>query len=382
MERIDGTDGTDGGSGISGSVLIVDDMPDNLALIAGILNECGHKVRLATSGRTALASASASPPDLVLLDVNMPDMDGYQVCERMKADPRLSGVPIVFLTAQSDSSDVVKAFSIGASDYVTKPFRKEELVARVNAHLRIRSLQDELKRHNERLASLVEEKVAEIRESQMATIRVLSCQAEYRDNETGQHIRRVQEFCRLLGSQVMAFPEFATLALRTHPSPEAYVDTLYFASILHDIGKVGIKDDILLKPSGLTPEESEVMKRHTIIGAANMEEARRSYPNNAFINMGIEIARSHHERWDGGGYPDGLAGEAIPLSARIMNLADQYDALRSERPYKKAFSHEVVHRILTEGDGRTEPGHFDARVLGAFREKAGEFERIYDSLRG
>lgn len=367
---------------VTGSVLIVDDLPDNLALIAGILNEYGHKVRLATSGRTALASAKASPPQMILLDVNMPDMDGYEVCTRLKEDPVLSDIPVIFLTAQNETSDIVKAFALGAADFVTKPFRKEELVARVTAHLRIRLLQDELKLHNERLASMVDEKVAEIKESQMATIKVLASQAEYRDNETGQHIKRVQEFCRLIGQEVISIPEFTRIAVKTHPSADAWVNTLYYASILHDIGKVGIKDEILLKPAGLTPEESEVMKRHTIIGAANMEEARRNYPNNAFINMGIEIARSHHERWDGGGYPDKLSGEGIPLSARIMNIADQYDALRSERPYKKAFDHATVYHILTVGDGRTTPSHFDLRILDAFKRVSGEFERIYDSLRG
>jgi putative two-component system response regulator len=367
---------------VSGSVLIVDDMPDNLALIAGILNEYGLKVRLATSGKTALASAKASPPEMMLLDINMPEMDGYEVCARFKEDPLLSSIPIIFLTAQNESSDVVKAFAMGAADFVTKPFRREELVARVTAHMKIRILQEELKRHNEKLASMVDEKVAEIKESQMATIKVLASQAEYRDNETGQHIKRVQEFCRLLGKETVALPEFSRIALKSHQSADAWVNTLYFASVLHDIGKVGIKDEILLKPTSLTPDESEIMKRHTIIGAANMEEARRSYPNNAFINMGIEIARSHHERWDGGGYPDGMAGDDIPLSARIMNLADQYDALRSERPYKKAFDHPTVYRIITVGDGRTAPDHFDARILDAFKRAAGEFERIYDSLRG
>jgi putative two-component system response regulator len=367
---------------VTGSILIVDDMPDNLALIAGILNECGHKVRLATSGKTALASAKASPPEMMLLDINMPEMDGYEVCAKFKEDPALTDIPIIFLTAQNESSDVVKAFALGAADFVTKPFRREELVARVTAHMKIRFLQDELKKHNERLASMVDEKVAEIKESQMATIKVLASQAEYRDNETGQHIKRVQEFCRVIGQEVIDLPEFARIALRTHQSAEAWVNTLYYASILHDIGKVGIKDEILLKPASLTPDESEIMKRHTIIGAANMEEARRSYPNNVFINMGIEIARSHHERWDGGGYPDRLSSENIPLSARIMNLADQYDALRSERPYKKAFDHTVVYGIITVGDGRTTPSHFDPRILSAFVKVSREFERIYDSLRG
>ncbi len=368
--------------GSKGSVLIVDDMPDNLALIAGILNERGLKVRLATSGKTAIASAQATHPDIILMDVNMPGMDGFEACSILKADADLKPIPVVFLTAQSETKDIVRAFALGAADFVTKPFRREELIARVEAHLKIRNLQAELEMHNKNLASLVDQKVHEIKESQMATIKVLASQAEYRDNETGQHIKRVQEFCRTLGNAVVAIPEFQAQVAQRNLDPESWVNTLYFASVLHDIGKVGIKDDILLKPSGLTPEESEIMKRHTIIGAANMEEARISYPNNAFINMGIEIARSHHERWDGGGYPDGLAGEAIPLSARVMNIADQYDALRSDRPYKKGFDHQTTYRIITEGDGRTKPEHFDPRILASFKEHALEFEAIYSTLLG
>lgn len=360
-------------SEIIGSVLIVDDMPDNLALIAEMLNGRGHKVRLAVSGAAAIASALAARPDIILLDINMPEMNGFETCGRIKASPSLSSVPVIFLTAQNETADIVKAFGMGAADYVTKPFRREELIARVETHLRLARMGEELRRYNQRLEEEVREKVREIAESQMATITVLASQSEYRDNETGEHIKRVKEFCRCLARHLAQRPEHSALI------SEAWVESLYHASVLHDIGKVGIPDSILLKEGPLSEEEAVIMKRHTLIGAQTLEAARRDYPNNSFINMGIEVTLYHHERWDGTGYPYGVSGEAIPLSARIMNLVDQYDALRSKRPYKPAFEHGRVASIILQGDGRTLPGHFDPTVLKAFEECHEEFRTIYES---
>jgi putative two-component system response regulator len=357
----------------AGNVLIVDDMPDNLVYLAGILAERGLQSRLASSGKIALESALLAPPDIILLDIGMPEMDGFEVCDRLKAAPALASVPVLFLTAKNDPQAVVEAFARGAADFVSKPFHREELIARVEAHIKIKRLQEELAARNRCLESLVSAKAAEIQESQMATIKVLASQAEFRDNETGRHIRRVQEFCRVLASSLA----------NSGAAPEAdrdFVDTIYYSSILHDIGKVGIPDTILLKPGPLDEAEAAIMRRHTLIGAENMEEARRSYPNNAFINMGIEIALCHHERWDGGGYPRGISGRDIPLSARIMNLADQYDALRSSRPYKAEMDHRGVLDVIMKGDGRTEPSHFDPMVLEAFARSHEEMADIYDSL--
>jgi putative two-component system response regulator len=359
---------------LAGTALVVDDLPDNLSLISDILSARGHRVRLAVSGKAAIASAELSLPDVVLLDINMPDMDGFEVCARFKASERLKDVPIIFLTAQNETEDVVKAFSIGAADFVPKPFRKEELIARVETHLRIRLLQEELIRKNRDLTAKVDQKLVEIQDSQMATIKVLASQAEFRDNETGRHIRRVQEFCKILAQRLAVSPDYRRIV-----DPE-FVQAIYYSSVLHDIGKVGIPDVILLKPAALTPDEAAVMRTHTLIGARNMEEARRSYPNNTFINMGIDIALCHHERFDGGGYPNGMSGADIPLSARIMNLADQYDALRSERPYKKGIDHSKVYSILVEGDGRTMPSHFDPVILEAFKDTHQEMELVFASL--
>jgi putative two-component system response regulator len=205
----------------------------------------------------------------------------------------------------------------------------------------------------------------------MATIFAMVKLSESRDDETGNHIWRAREYCRELTITMSKMSEF------THIIDEQYIGNIYNATPLHDIGKVGIADSILLKPSRLTPEEFEIMKAHTTIGARTLEDVRKIYCNNAFIRTGIEISQSHHERWDGTGYPQGLAGEDIPLSARIMSLADIYDALRSTRHYKPSFDHEKSIRIILEGDGRTVPSHFDPLVLSAFRETTDKFEAIY-----
>jgi putative two-component system response regulator len=222
----------------------------------------------------------------------------------------------------------------------------------------------------------VEEKVKEISESQLATIFAMVKLAESRDDETGTHIWRVREYCLSLANGMRDDPGF-------HDSlTDSFVRDLYNAAPLHDIGKVGISDLILLKPDRHTPEEYEIIKTHTTIGARTLEEVRDKYPRNSFISMGAEIALSHHERWDGTGYPRGIAGDAIPIAAQIMAIADVYDALRSPRRYKPAFSHEQSMKIMTEGDGRTSPSHFGPRVLPIFKRVAAEFDEVYTRLGG
>ena len=344
-------------------ILLVDDMPVNLRMLSDMLVLAGYHTRSARSGETALRAAIKQLPDLVLLDIMMPHMDGYEVCRRFKSDPSLAHVPIIFLSALGDTSDKVAAFAAGAVDYVTKPFQIDEVCARVHTHLHLRELQATVEAHTYRLEALVAEQVSEIMESHMATIFAMAKLAESRDDETGTHLERVQGFCGLLGEGVAA---------NVTELDQEYVRHLVHAGPLHDIGKVAISDSILLKPGTLTAEEFEVMKTHTTMGAETLEAVRSGYPSNAFIAMGIEIARSHHERWDGTGYPLGLVREQIPLSGRIMAVADVYDALRSKRVYKPAFSHDESFRIICEGSGT----QFDPDVVGVFIERAAEFETI------
>ena len=352
------------------TIMVVDDTPANLRLLQELLRAKGYRVLAFPEGQLALHAAAKSPPDLILLDINMPGMDGFTVCARLKANEELKKIPVLFISALTETAEKVRAFSVGGVDYVTKPFQIEEVHARVETHLRLRRMQSELEMHNLHLEELVRAKVAEISDSQLATIIAVSKLAESRDDDTGHHVERTRIFCELLARKMRGNPRYAGII-----NP-AFVDNIYNASAMHDIGKVGILDNILLKPDKLTPEEFEVMKTHTVIGAHALQTARRKYPGNAFLNTGIDIARSHHETWDGSGYPDGLAGEDIPLCARIMAVADVYDALRSKRPYKPAFTHEESRRTILDGAGR----HFDPAVTDAFVAVEADFARIREEL--
>jgi len=348
------------------NIMVVDDTPANLNLLEKMLQDKGYHVLAFPGGKMALNAATKSPPDLILLDINMPEMDGFEVCERLKADAALKEIPVIFISALTETADKVKAFAMGGVDYVNKPFQFEEVNSRVQTHLRLRKLQFELEKHNLHLEELVKEKVREISDSQLATINALAKLAESRDDDTGQHVERTRIFCIILAEKLRETSRY------TGSIDAAYLENIYHAAPLHDIGKVGIPDNILLKPGKLTPEEFEIIKTHTVIGANTLQIARSKYPRNALINMGIAIARFHHEKWDGSGYPDGLAGEAIPLAARIVAVADVYDALRSKRPYKDAFTHEKSYAIIREGSG----SHFDPALVEAFTAVESEFANI------
>lgn len=350
------------------TIMVVDDTAENLKLLESMLEGEGYDVRMFPSGTMMLKAAEKVVPDLVMLDILMPEMDGYEVCRRMRSNEALRDVPVLFLSALTDVKNKVKAFEVGGMDYVTKPFQFEEVNARVKTHLLLRKALRELEGHRSGLEILVAEKVREISESQLATITALSKLAESRDDETGYHIERTRTFCQILCEHLRRTPRYGGSI------DEAYVSDVYNASVLHDVGKVGIPDRILLKPDRLTPPEFEMVKTHTAIGARTLQAAHRRYPRNSFINMGIAIARSHHERWNGNGYPDGLKGEDIPLSARIMAVADVYDALRTKRPYKPAMPHEEVARMLREGSGKD----FDPAVVEAFDATEKEFVETYE----
>ena len=348
------------------SIMVVDDTPANLKLLDDMLRRRGYRVLAFPRGDLALKAVAKIQPDLILLDIMMPGMDGFEVCRRLKADETTREIPVLFISALNETTDKLKAFSVGGVDYVTKPFQFEEVQARVETHLKLRRLQHEMERYNRELENLVREKVKEIYESQMATIFALAKLAERRDDETGKHVERTRTFCRLLAENLRQNGHYGEII------DSAYIETIFRTAPLHDIGKVGIPDNILLKPGRLTKGECEVMKTHAAIGAQTLESVRRQYPQNDFIRVGVAIARSHHEKWDGSGYPDGLAGEAIPLCARIMALADVYDALRSKRPYKDPFDHERSCQIIAEGAG----SHFDPLVAKAFMSMNEKFAEI------
>lgn len=339
-----------------GSVMIVDDNPANLKLLEEMLLHQGHEVRSFPRGRLALAAAAKHPPDLILLDINMPEMTGYEVCEQLKSSTYLAEIPVIFLSGLSAREDKLRCFQCGGVDYISKPFQLEEVQARVDAHLRLRQLQQQIEADNLHLRELVQIQVEEIADAQMSTIFAIAQLAESRDVETGRHLERIQTFCGLLATGLSETPKYENTIDR------AWIRNIFHASPLHDIGKVAIPDRILLKPGPLTPEEFAIMKTHTALGAKTLSAVRDRYPDNEFVELGIEVAASHHERWDGTGYPNGLAGDEIPLSARILAVADCYDALRSQRVYKPAIPHDEACEIIIGESGK----HFDPDVTAVF----------------
>jgi putative two-component system response regulator len=355
---------------VKANIMVVDDQPANLKLMESMLIRQGYAVRSFPRGRMALAAAIRQPPDLILLDIDMPEMNGLELCERLKSSERLASIPVIFLSAMSETADKIKAFRSGGFDYLTKPFDLEEAQARIETQLKLHDLQIRVESQNRDLEKLVKLQVREIAQAQMATIFALATLAESRDQETGRHLERVRILCRLLAAEMSAWPEYSGKI------NDEYILDIFHASPLHDIGKVAIPDNILLKPGKLTPEEFEVMKTHTTLGAQTLELVLEQHPANAFIVMGIEIARSHHERWDGTGYPGGLAGDAIPLCARVMTIADCYDALRSKRCYKEPWSHEESRALIVHGSGC----QFDPDAIRAFHAVEDEFRRVWEHV--
>lgn len=338
-------------------VLIVDDNPENLTVIGELLQP-EHAVRAANSGLRALRLARLAPhPDLILLDVMMPEMDGYEVLQQLRADPETADIPVIFLTALNGSDDEERGLLKGAMDYITKPIRPPILLARVRTQLELKQARDLMRDRNQWLEAEVTRRMAENQRIQDVTIHALARLAETRDNETGNHILRTQEYVRTLARRLQRNPRFADRI------DDRLVALLAKSAPLHDIGKVGIPDRILLKPARLDAEEWAIMKTHAQLGADALAHAERdvAYPVE-FLQCAKQIARSHHERWDGLGYPDGLAGEAIPLPARLMALADVYDALISQRVYKPPFPHEQAFAMIVADRGR----HFDPDVVDAF----------------
>jgi len=349
------------------TVLIVDDTPENLTLMNGLLRE-DYRTKVANSGARALALAAADPrPDLVLLDIMMPEMDGYEVCRRLKADVATRDIPVIFLTAKVEVEDEQMGFDVGAVDYITKPISPPIVMARVKTQLSLKAAADFLRDKNAYLETEVQKRTREVQVVQDVTIMAMASLAETRDNETGNHIRRTQNYVRALAQKLRDHPRFRSQL------DDDTIELLYKSAPLHDIGKVGIPDAILLKPGKLTPEEFEVMKTHTTLGRDAILAAERliNAPS-TFLRLAREIAHFHQEKWDGSGYPEGLAGEAIPVSARLMAVADVYDALIARRVYKPPFPHDEAVQIIRAGRDQ----HFDPDMVDAFVAVQGEFKAI------
>ena len=349
------------------TVLIVDDAPENLFLLSELLQP-HYRVLAATSGVRALQVVARTPrPDLILLDVMMPGMDGYLVLERLQADSNTAAIPVIFITALDRGADEERGLALGAVDYISKPIKPAIVQARVKTHLDLKAARDRLKDRNVVLEAEVAQRMEENLLIQDVSIRALAHLAEIRDPETGNHLRRTQSYMRALAIQLRAHPRFA--AFLTDQNIQALVKS----APLHDIGKVGIPDHILLKPGKLTAEEFAIMKTHSRLGRDAIDQAERDADRPVeFLRLAKDIAHYHHEQWAGAGYPEGLAGEAIPIAARLMALADVFDALIARRIYKPPFPFEKAVGIIREERGR----HFDPAIVDAFLALLNEFEAI------
>jgi putative two-component system response regulator len=339
------------------TILVVDDTPDNIELLCAVL-EHDYRTRVAVNGARALKIAGGeSRPDLILLDIMMPGMNGYQVCEALKADPVTRDIPVIFVTAMSEVADEQLGLALGAVDYITKPISAPIVLARVKTQLAMKRVHDFLRDQNHFLETEVALRVREIAALQDVTIHTMASLAETRDSETGNHIRRTAHYVKALAEQLCTHPRFAAFL------DERTIELLFKSAPLHDIGKVGIPDRILLKPGRFEPHEMEIMKTHTTLGRDAIMAAERELGLEVdFLKYAKEIAYGHQEKWDGSGYPQGLAGDAIPVSARLMALADVYDALISRRVYKEGMPHAAAVAIIIEGRGT----HFDADIVDAF----------------
>ncbi|MGB4580691.1 MAG: HD domain-containing phosphohydrolase [Coriobacteriia bacterium] len=344
---------------LHGKVLIVDDQEVNVRLLEQMLRHAGYVCVTSTMDPSEVCELHLKNRyDLILLDLLMPVMDGFQVMERLREIEPDGYLPVLVITAQPGQK--LSALQAGAKDFISKPFELTEVLARVHNMLEVRLLYKELHGYNDVLERRVRERTADLQESYLETILTMARAAEYKDEDTGAHVQRIGDYSRELA--------------RMLGMDEEFVDKIYVASPMHDVGKIGIPDHILLKPGGFTPDEWEVMKEHTSMGAKILGDSKSPY-----LKMGAEIALNHHERWDGGGYPNGKRGEAIPLVARITNICDIYDALRSKRPYKPAFDHLKAVDIITRGDGRTQPEHLDPAILAAFGQNHESFRDIFEA---
>jgi len=322
------------------TILIVDDTPSNIAVLSNILTD--YNVKAANNGAKALEIATRYRPDIILLDIMMPEMDGYNVCTRLKRDFRTKNIPVIFVTARDEVTDETRGFELGAVDYITKPVSPPVVLARVRTHLKLYD-------QNRVLEDLVRERTRELNESRLEIIRRLGLAAEYKDNETGMHVIRISCYCKVMAKGIGMSKED--------------VDLLLSASPMHDIGKIGVPDNILRKPGRLDLDERAIMEQHSEIGARIIGEH-----DNPLLKMARVVALTHHEKWNGKGYPNGLKGENIPLPGRIVAIADVFDALVSKRPYKDPWPFEKAVALIRDEAGQ----QFDPALVAVFVDNLDE----------
>ncbi len=355
------------------TILVIDDIPENLSLMYQLLKD-DYKIKGANNGEKGIHIALNDHPDLILLDIMMPEMDGFQVCKQLKSLPETYDIPVIFITAKTETIDEEKGLRFGAADYITKPIHPEIVLARIKTHIELKIKTDLLKGENSTLEKEVDRRtrenmkqLEELNEIQDIAFNAMVSLAETRDNDTGNHIRRTQSYIKLIAERLSKRPLYSDVL-----TPKT-IDLIVKSAALHDIGKIGIPDAILNKEGPLTESEFEIMKTHTTLGYMAIKNAEESSNKKMrFLQYAKEIAHSHHEQWNGSGYPEGLSGEEIPLSARLMAVADVYDALINKRIYKPAFSHTDAVRLISEGKG----SKFDPDVIDTFIEISNEINGV------
>lgn len=340
------------------NILIVDDVAPNLVILTEIIKKAGYLPRPVTSAKQALEAMKATLPQLILLDISMPEMDGFEFCEFLKKESWAKEIPIIFISALDSPEEKKHGFELGAVDFITKPFETVEVVSRVNTHIKIFKMQQELEENNKRLHKMVNDQLKILQNEQKNMVYALAKLSEARDDAIGDHLENVGRNCKLLAQSLQFSPVFEK------EITQSFIEEIEITAPLHDIGKIRIPDRILLKPGKLTEEEMEVMKTHTELGAKSLMDIYAASEHNEFIKMAIDIAYYHHEKWDGTGYPKGLKGKDIPLAARIMAVIDVYDTLTGERCYKEAFSNEESVEIINEHAGKS----FDPDIVEVFNK--------------
>jgi len=348
-------------------ILIVDDCAQDQNIVASLCNKLGYEIMFSDNGSDALDKAIHELPDLILMDIMLPLLNGFEATRMIRENEKTKHIPIIILTSLDAQNDRIKGMEYGANDYIIKPFNIRELTLRIKNNLFGKKYRDFLEAYNRRLEEEVNKRTKDLnkameqtKNSYIEAIQKLNEAVVYKDSKTGAHIKRLSLYCRELA---------VALGMNSN-----FVETIHYASPMHDLGKVGIPDSILRKQGELNPQEWEIMKSHTIIGANILKDAK-----SPFMKMAEEIALSHHEKWNGSGYPYGLRGEEIPLTGRIVNIADQYDALRSSRPYKGCLDHNDAIALIIKGCDRSNPEDYDPAILNAFQKIALKFEDIYAS---